>query len=255
MTSLLQTGLNGHLPAPPEKRFLISMSKDLGIEMESTLDAVLRSADIVSLHVPLTKDTRGLMDADRFAAMKEGAIFINAARGGLVDEAALLDTLERKHLRGAGIDVFHREPPSADHPLIQRNDVVATPHVAGLTTACKARMQRMALTNAMQVLRANGDQLGYLEADVAAEVLERVKQGHPYAAYLNDITGDATLDVNVLIVTAMQGTTDEQAEEYISEVVTPDVAARFPVRAKSGCLGVLTVVLGVGVFVAWLTGG
>ena len=147
MSPLLQTGLNGHQPVPPKKRFIISMSRNLGIEMELILDAVLRSADIVSLHVPLTPDTRGFMDADRFAAMKEGAIFINAARRGLVDEAAILDTLERKHLRGAGIDVFHREPPSADHPLIQRNDVVTTPHVAGLTTTCKARMQRMALTN------------------------------------------------------------------------------------------------------------
>lgn len=125
----------------------------LGIDLAASLEDLLKTSDIVSLHAPLTPGTRRLMNAERFALMKRGALFINAARGGLVDEAALLDALERGHLQGAGLDVFDPEPPPQDHPLLSREDVVATPHIAGVTIAGRERMWRMALTNALQILR------------------------------------------------------------------------------------------------------
>lgn len=126
---------------------------ELGIALVPTLEAVLRTADIVSLHLPLTAETRRLIDAERLARMKPGAILINTARGGLIDETALLDALERGHLRGAGLDVFDPEPPPPDHPLLRRDDVVATPHIAGVTSASKDRIWRTAITQALQVLR------------------------------------------------------------------------------------------------------
>lgn len=126
---------------------------ELGVELSPTLEEVLSTTDIVSLHVPLTAETYRLINAERLALMKPGAILINAARGGLVDEVALLDALNRGHLQGAGLDVFDPEPPSPDHPLLHRDDVVATPHIAGGTGASKDRVWRMAIAQALQVLR------------------------------------------------------------------------------------------------------
>lgn len=109
--------------------------------------------NIVSLHVALTAETRHLINAERLAAMKPGAYLINAARGGLVDEAALLDALERRHLHGAGPDVFDPEPPNPDSPLPNRDDVIAMPHIAGAANAAQSRLWHTAITQALQVLR------------------------------------------------------------------------------------------------------
>jgi phosphoglycerate dehydrogenase-like enzyme len=91
---------------------------------------LLSTADIVSLHLPLTPATAGVMNAAVFARMKRGAILINTARGGLVDEAALVGALSSGHLRGAGLDVFASEPVSSDSPLMMLPNVIVTPHLA-----------------------------------------------------------------------------------------------------------------------------
>ena len=138
----------GFDPLVPPQR-----AADLGIELLPSLDALLSSSDAVTLHLPLTTETRHIIDTPRLARMKPGAILINAARGGLVDEAALLDALERGHLFGAGLDVFEQEPPRPDHPLLRRDDVIATPHIASATGAGKDRLWHVAITQALQVLQ------------------------------------------------------------------------------------------------------
>lgn len=125
----------------------------LTIEKSSTLEALLGSANVVSLHLPSTPETHHLMNAERLAQMKPGSYLINAARGGLVDEAALLDALESGHLYGAGLDVFDPEPPVPDNPLLHRDDVVATPHVGGVTVSSRHRFWREAIAQSLQVLR------------------------------------------------------------------------------------------------------
>lgn len=125
----------------------------LGVEHAATFERVLREADFVSLHLPLTGETRHLINAETLAMMRPGAILINCARGSLVDEAALLDALNRGHLYGAGLDVWEREPPPPTHPFLGRDDIVATPHVASATAASKDRLWRSAITQALQVLR------------------------------------------------------------------------------------------------------
>jgi D-3-phosphoglycerate dehydrogenase/(S)-sulfolactate dehydrogenase len=97
------------------------------------LETLWREADVVSLHVPLTEQTRNLVDAATLAKMKKGAIVVNCARGGIVDERALANALASGHLGGAALDVFEKEPPPADHPLFAQDDFVCTPHIGAST--------------------------------------------------------------------------------------------------------------------------
>jgi len=132
--------------------FVPSSALPAGVERADTLDALLGSADVVSVHVPLTDDSRGMFGAERFAAMMPGAVFINTARGALVDNDALLGALEEGHLFGAGLDVTSPEPLPAGHPLLSRDDVVITPHVASATADGKARIFRIAFQQALSVV-------------------------------------------------------------------------------------------------------
>lgn len=98
------------------------------------LEDVFKTSDVVSIHLPVTDQTKGLIDKRLLALMKPDAIFVNTARAVVVDREALLDVLERKQIRGAILDVFDHEPPDAlDYQLIHRDDVLATPHIAGAT--------------------------------------------------------------------------------------------------------------------------
>jgi (S)-sulfolactate dehydrogenase len=97
------------------------------------LETLWREADVVSLHVPLTDQTRNLVDAATLARMKKGAILVNCARGGIIDERALADALASGHLAGAALDVFDQEPPPPDHPLLRQEAFVCTPHIGAST--------------------------------------------------------------------------------------------------------------------------
>ncbi len=122
---------------------------DLPHRRVTELTDVLTAADVVTLHLPLTAESRSLIGEAELKAMKRDAILINVSRGGLIDEAALYRALSAGHLFGAGLDVFEVEPPPADHPLLQLDNVVATPHAAGGT---RETQERSALQVAQQVI-------------------------------------------------------------------------------------------------------
>jgi phosphoglycerate dehydrogenase-like enzyme len=112
-----------------------------------TMDDLISRSDIVSLHVPLTVETEGMVDARTLAAMKPGAILINTARGGLVDNEALATALREGHLAAAGLDTFAAEPVALDDPLLTLDNVVLTPHVAWLTPETMDRSFDIAADN------------------------------------------------------------------------------------------------------------
>ncbi|MEO8049586.1 MAG: 2-hydroxyacid dehydrogenase [Acidobacteriota bacterium] len=112
-----------------------------------SLPELLNEADIVSLHVPLTAVTGNLINQQRLALMRPGSILINTARGGLVDQGALLESLQGGHLGAAGLDVFATEPVSADEPLLKLENVVVAPHLAWLTTGTLDRSLKVAVEN------------------------------------------------------------------------------------------------------------
>lgn len=115
------------------------------------LDDLMRSADYVSINCPLTERSRGMIGARQFALMQPQAYFITTARGFIHDEAALADALARKAIAGAGLDVWAKEPPPLDHSLLQFDNVIVSPHTAGVTREARANMGRI---GAEQVLEA-----------------------------------------------------------------------------------------------------
>jgi len=148
---------------------------NLGVERVESLERLLSIADVVSLHLPLTPETYRLMNAKRFGQMKRGAIFINVSRGGIVDESALIATLDSGHLFGAGLDVTDPEPPEAGNPLLYRDNVILTPHIASSTREGRKRILLAAIDRVLYVLR--GEQPpDLLNPEVWPHVLERHRE-------------------------------------------------------------------------------
>ena len=119
-----------------------------GVNVEATdLATLLRTADVVSLHCPLSPETKGLINAERLALMKPTAFLLNTSRGPLIDDAALADALNRGQIAGAALDVLSAEPPPADNPLLTARNCVLTPHIAWATKAARTRLMDMAVAN------------------------------------------------------------------------------------------------------------
>jgi D-3-phosphoglycerate dehydrogenase len=125
-------------------------------ETAANMQSLLAESDIVSLHCPLTAETRAMMNREAFAAMKRGALFINTARGALVDETALAEALQSGRLSGAALDSLAEEPPAANHPLFSAPNILITPHIAGQTRDAVKRMGIAAAENIVAVLTGEG---------------------------------------------------------------------------------------------------
>ncbi|MEX2112908.1 MAG: phosphoglycerate dehydrogenase [Pirellulales bacterium] len=132
----------------PDAQFVARYEVDV---ME--LDQLLATADYVTLHTPMGPDTRELINARTLRLMKPGSVLINTARGGLVNEDALLAALRSGHLAGAGLDVLQAEPPPADHPLLKWPNVVVTPHIASFDTQGVEDMSVGAARNIVDILQ------------------------------------------------------------------------------------------------------
>ena len=120
-----------------------------------SLEHLLKTSDYISVHCPLTKDTFHLIGKDEIDKMKASAFLINTARGGIIDEQALIDALKEKKIAGAGVDVFEEEPVRPDHPLLQMDNVIATPHSAWYSETAIHALQQKAAEEVVNVLKGN----------------------------------------------------------------------------------------------------
>jgi len=139
--------LVGFDPYAPDSAF-----EALGVHRCTSFEDLLDQANILSLHCPLTDQTRSILNADALARMPAGGYVINTARGGLIDEAALVAAIQSGHIAGAGLDTFAVEPPAADHPFFNVPEIVLTPHIGGVTRQAGARVGVDAVRGIFQVL-------------------------------------------------------------------------------------------------------
>ncbi|OHE22180.1 MAG: hypothetical protein A3J94_13260 [Syntrophus sp. RIFOXYC2_FULL_54_9] len=122
------------------------------IVVVSDMETVMKTADFLSLHVPLTEETKGLMNRKRFAMMKPTAFIINTSRGEIIQETALMEALKSAAIAGAGLDVYEKEPPEKGNPLLEMANVIVTPHSAALTKDTVAKLAQGAAENVLAVL-------------------------------------------------------------------------------------------------------
>ena len=217
----------------------------LGIELLS-LDDLLARADFISVHLPKTPETAGLIDKEALAKTKPGVIIVNAARGGLVNEAALADAVSSGHVRAAGIDVFSKEP-CTDSPLFELPQVVATPHLGASTEEAQdragtdvAESVRLALAGEFVPDAVNVG--GGVVSDEVAPWLDLARKLGLLAAALSDglpaslsvqVRGElAAEDVEVLKLSALRGLFSAVIEDPVTFVNAPALAAERGVTAE-----------------------
>jgi D-3-phosphoglycerate dehydrogenase / 2-oxoglutarate reductase len=198
--------------------------QQLGFELVS-LETLLQRSDFVSLHTPLLPETRHLIDAAALAKMKLTARLINCARGGIVDEAALAAALREKRLAGAALDVFEEEPPPRDHPLLQLDNVVSTPHLGAATAEAQVAVSIAIAEQIVDFLVNNVTRNAVNMPSISAEQLEVLR---PYLMLAERL---GSLQAQLL-----EGAPNELTVEYAGEVAGLDVEP-VTVAVLKGLLG------------------
>jgi D-3-phosphoglycerate dehydrogenase / 2-oxoglutarate reductase len=133
-----------------------------GATAASSLDELLRSSDVITLHMPLVDETRGIIGARELELLKPGAVVVNVSRGGLLDGRALAAALESGHLSGAGLDVLEHEPPAPDDPILQAPNVILTPHFAWYSVASERRARTISVDGMLDYLEGRKPRAGRL---------------------------------------------------------------------------------------------
>ncbi len=190
----------------------VDMAQRLDVELVS-VDELVERADAITVHVPRTKETTGLLGREAFARAKPGVLIINAARGGIVDEEALLAALDSGQVGGAGLDVFVEEPPPADHPLVSHERVICTPHLGASTEQAQLNVSVAVAEQVRDFLLEGAVRNAVNVPSVSPELLEQVR---PYLT-LGEKLGRFQGQLN-------PGAIDEVEIEYAGEVAELRVA-------------------------------
>ncbi|TCP52071.1 D-3-phosphoglycerate dehydrogenase [Tamaricihabitans halophyticus] len=214
----------------------------LGIELVA-LDDLLQRADVITIHLPKTDETKGLIDAGALAKTKPGVIIVNAARGGLIDEAALADSVREGHVRGAGIDVFATEP-TTESPLFGLDNVVVTPHLGASTAEAQDRAGTDVARSVLLALRGDfvPDAVNVAGGPVGEEVRPYLALAQKLGTVLSalstkapssvtvEVRGElANEDVSVLPLAALRGVFSEVVDDQVTFVNAPRLAEELGV--------------------------
>jgi D-3-phosphoglycerate dehydrogenase len=223
----------------------LARASQLGVELVD-LDELLRVSDVISIHLPKTAETVGLIGAEQLARVKPGAILVNAARGGLVDEAALAEAVGSGRLGGAGVDVFAKEPMTAS-PLFDSDRIVVTPHLGASTQEAQDKAG-MAVARSVRLALRGEFVPDAVNVQVGGVVAEDVRPGLPLAEKLGElftgIAGELAVaitvevrgeivehDVSVLQLAALKGVFTDVVEERVTYVNAPLLAKERGVEA------------------------
>ena len=214
--------------------------RELGVERAETCDELFAAADFLTLHAPLTDETRGVVDADSIARMRDGVRIVNAARGELVDEAALADALRSGKVAAAALDVFSREPYSG--PLLELDNVVATPHLAASTEEAQDRagvivaeqvaaaLEGGLVSNAVNIPAVGAEELDFLGpfiplATKLGRLAMELAEGRADRITLSYLGGLAEHDTRLLTLAALNGAFQDRCDQPVNFVNAPLIAA------------------------------
>ena len=236
----LEMRIVAHDPFVAKERF-----RELGVERAENREEVLAAADFVTLHLPLTAETRGSIDATAFEAMRDGVRLVNAARGELLDEDALLEALQTGKVAAAALDVFNTEPYSG--PLLELDNVIVTPHLAASTEEAQDRagvivaeqvvaaLEGSLVTNAVNIPSIGAEDLeilgpfiplaatlGRLAMELAGGAAQRIE-----LAYYGSLSG---YDTRLLTVAALNGAFQGRSDQPVNYVNAPIIAAESGVE-------------------------
>jgi D-3-phosphoglycerate dehydrogenase len=221
--------------------------RELGVERLETPEDVYAVSDFLTLHLPLTQETRGSLDANAFARMREGVRIVNAARGELLDEAALVDALEAGKVAGAALDVFSVEPYSG--PLLEFDNVVVTPHLAASTDEAQDRAGVIVAEQVAAALEGGLVSNAVNIPVLGAEEVEALGPYIPLAAKLGRIAmeltggradeitvtsygGLADYDTRLLTVAALNGAFEGRADRPVNYVNAPSIARELGIEVR-----------------------
>ena len=221
--------------------------RELGVERADELDAVYAAADFVTLHLPLTDETRGAIGTDALAKMRDGVRIVNAARGELIDEEALIEALRSGKVGGAALDVFSSEP--YDGPLLELDNVVATPHLAASTEEAQDRagviiaeqvaaaLEGGLVTNAVNIPVIGAEDLETLGAYIPlaaklGRLAMELAEGRVEELRLTYFGGLSQYDTRLLTVAALNGAFQGRSDQPVNYVNAPVIAAERGVEVR-----------------------
>ncbi|MBI5048118.1 MAG: phosphoglycerate dehydrogenase [Deltaproteobacteria bacterium] len=212
----------------------------LGVELVS-LEELYKRSDFLSIHVPLTNETKGLVDKDAFAKMKKGVKIINCARGGIVNEKDLCDAIKQGKVSGAAMDVFEKEPTSSDNPLLQMEEVILTPHLGASTAEAQENVAiaiaeqivdyliKGTIRNAVNVPSVPAELLASLNPYIMLAEKLGIFQGQILKGGIEEVTveysGDVvSYDVAPVTIAVIKGLLDQVMDQQVNFVNAPFVA-------------------------------
>ncbi len=199
---------------------------EIGVE-KVDLDTLLKRADFISLHTPLTDETRNILSAENLAKTKNGVRIVNCARGGLIDEAALKDMLDSGHVAGAALDVFAKEPPSPDHPLFNAPNFVCTPHLGASTTEAQVNVACQVAEQMADFLVNGGVTNALNMPSLSAEEAPRLRPYMALAERLGSLVGQLAHGTLPKISIELEGDAAELNAKPITAAVLAGLMRRY----------------------------